>query len=223
MWQQSLKFVSGVLLAPLAAVTMQSLVCLIADLAMTPGERGPLVSLGAGAVLAAVTRSMRRSPTRLEILVHELTHVLWTWLFGGRASHLRVGRHGGSVQVTHDNVWVSLSPYFFPLTTIALLVAWGLLRLFIGPAGPRWLWWALLGASWGAHTVTVTQLLGARQSDLEAHGRFFSLALILTANLFGAGLALALLGNDGVHTWLLRWMRNLALAIRMLIAFAGLG
>lgn len=220
---RALKFVIGLLLAPVAAVTAQSLAGLIADLARTPGARSAVAALLAGAILGALARAALRHTPRIEIFVHEMTHVVWTWLFGGRASRLRVGRGGGSVQVTRDNIWVSLAPYFSPLTTVALLAAWGLARLAFGDVGAHWIWLALLGASWGAHATSVVHLLRVRQPDIEQHGRVFSLTLIVTVNLFGAGLALAIVGNEGAAGWCLRWVRDLALAVRAMLAFSGLG
>ncbi len=220
---RAFKFLIGLLLAPVAAVTVQSLAGLLADLARTPGARSAVAALVAGAMLGAVARAALRHTPRLDILVHEMTHVVWTWLFGGRASRLRVGRSGGSVQVTRDNIWVSLAPYFFPLTTVALLAVWGSARLVFGNVGAQWIWLTLLGASWGAHTIGVVHLLRVRQPDLEPHGRLCSLTLIVTVNLFGAGLALAIVGNEGAAGWFFRWVRELTLALRALLDVWGLG
>ncbi len=223
MWRRSLKILLGLLLAPLTAVTIQTLAGLVADLMQTRRARAAVVALAAGTVLGALGRAAQRGTTRFEILLHELTHVLWTWLFGGRASKLRVNRRGGSVRVTRDNIWVSLAPYFFPLTTIAVLAAWGVVRLVLDSTGPRELWFALIGASWGAHAVAVAELLRIPQPDVEQHGTLCSLMMILAANLFGVGLTLAIVGNFGAGDWCLRWLRTLLIAIRALIAWRGLG
>ena len=41
--------------------------------------------------------------TRTYILGHELTHALWTILFGGKASGLKISDTGGSVRVSKNN------------------------------------------------------------------------------------------------------------------------
>ncbi|MCX7819192.1 MAG: hypothetical protein N2652_08300 [Kiritimatiellae bacterium] len=221
MWRRVARFVAALALVPLAATTLQSLVELVADIVRMPGGRLSAAALAAGALAGSAARAQLSTPLRIEILAHELTHVLWTWLFGGRASHLRVGRGGGSVRVSRDNIWVSLSPYVFPIGAMIVLLTWALAALVLRITPPRNAGLALLGAAWGAHLVFSVSLLRVRQPDLEAHGHLLSLLLIVVANLFGAGLALAVVSDLGARAWCLRWARDLALAVRALITFVS--
>ena len=53
------------------------------------------------------------------VVGHELTHVVWSWLFGGKVKKFRASSSGGEVVVTKSNFLVALAPYFFPLYELA--------------------------------------------------------------------------------------------------------
>src|SRR5437763_16460039 len=54
-------------------------------------------------------------PMWVYVFGHELTHALWTWLFGGKVKKFKASSNGGPVIVTKNNFLISLAPYFFPL------------------------------------------------------------------------------------------------------------
>lgn len=149
------------------------------------------VMVVAGAACWFVVYLMLPRPMWIYVLGHELTHVLWTWLFGGRVKKFKATSKGGAVTISKSNFLISLAPYFFPLYAVLVLAGW-----LIGD----WLWdWhalrvyfhLLLGASYAFHITLTAHVLGGEQSDLAAHGYFFSLVIIFLGNVTIMILALA--------------------------------
>ena len=127
-------------------------------------------------------------PVRSYILAHELTHALWALAMGGRVGRIRVNARGGSVDVSNGNVFVTLAPYFFPLYTWCVLAAWGLVGLVFDQTPYRFLWLALLGASWSFHVTFTVSALAGEQPDVRQVGGWLAYPLIVLAN--GVGLLL---------------------------------
>ena len=191
------KFLAGLLLLPLCAALTLTLWRALVILAQAP-TRLPLLpafACIAGIAIWAVIWLYLPPLTRTYILGHELTHALWSLLFGGRASGLKVTDSGGSVRVSKNNAWVTLAPYFFPLYTFAVAAAW-LLAVWLFPAvrpyAPVFLFW--IGLTWSFHLTFTLRFLAYNQPDIREHGRLFSYTLIyglnilfLTAALVAAG------------------------------------
>src|SRR5256884_9728744 len=116
---------------------------------------------------------------------HELTHALWTWLFGGRVKKFKATSEGGHVVVSKNNFLITLAPYFFPLyVAIVVLVfmvghwIWGWTRYAV--------WFHLLaGAAYAFHVTLTCHTLRTRQSDITQQGRFFSAVIIWLGNVAG--------------------------------------
>ena len=193
------KFLAGLLLLPVCAALTMTLWRAIVILAQSP-TRLPLLhafACVAGIVLWAIIWLFLPPLTRTYVLGHELTHALWTVLFGGKASALKVTERGGSVRVTKNNAWVTLSPYFFPLYTFLVALLWLLsVWLFppILPYVPIFLFW--IGMTWSFHFTFTLRFLAYNQPDVREHGRLFSYTLIYALNAFSLGAALV-----AVSTW----------------------
>ena len=187
------KFLTGLLLLPLCAALSMTLGRAVAILAQSP-TRLPLLHAFAGVsgiVLWAIIWLFLPPLTRTYVLGHELTHALWTVLFGGKASGLKVGDRGGSVRVSKNNAWITLSPYFFPLYTFLVALVWMLsVWLFppIKPYVPIFLFW--IGMTWSFHVTFTLRFLAYNQPDVREHGRLFSYALIYALNVLSIGAAL---------------------------------
>ncbi|MDR0993499.1 MAG: hypothetical protein LBN38_02880 [Verrucomicrobiota bacterium] len=187
------KFLLGAVLVPLCIALTMTLWRLLLILAQSPA-RLPMLhvfSCVAGIVIWALIWLFLPPLTRTYILGHELTHALWTMLFGGRPSGLKVTEAGGSVRVSKNNAWVTLAPYFFPLYTFAVALIWlGLTWAFpaVRPYGPVFLFW--IGLSWSFHITFTLRFLTYNQPDIREHGRLFSYTLIYALNLLCIGLAL---------------------------------
>lgn len=147
------------------------------------------VSLFAGLASFLVVWALLPNQVKIYVLGHELTHALWGMAFGARVGKLRVGAHGGSVTLSKSNVWITLSPYFFPFWTavvgaIALIVR--CVRFFTHPDMPfpfPWLWMFAVGFTWCFHACFTIKSLMLTQPDVMEYGRVFSWTLILVCNL----------------------------------------
>lgn len=141
----------------------------------------------------------------LYVLGHEGTHAVWAWLSRGRVSEFKVRRDGGYILTDKPTVLVTLAPYFYPIPCVALIVLFGLVRLFYrleeapplleSPhflVTPMGVFFLLFGLAWGFHISFTVWMIRRGQSDLRMHGNFFSLVLIYIGNLAFLSLLLVL-------------------------------
>lgn len=142
------------------------------------------------------------------VVGHELTHVLWTWLMGGRVKKFRASSKGGHVIVTKNNFVIALAPYFFPLYAFLVVLVFMAGQLF-------WDWrryavWfhLLLGASYGFHLTLTWHILKNTQSDITEHGYLFSAVIIFLGNVALLLLAIPLLAGQVDTLTALRWWAN---------------
>lgn len=199
--KRATRFLIGLALLPVCAAVARTLWALLMNL---PGPSGTLLpvqalSLGAGLVLWVFLYFTMPRPMRTYVLAHELTHALWGMLFGARVLRMQVRADSGAVTLTKTNFLVALAPYFFPLYTMIVVVAYGVLTLFRDP-GPYELYWlALVGFTWGFHlTFTVSSLM-QQQSDIRDNGRLFSWAVIFLMNALGICLWVVLVSLSLIH------------------------
>jgi hypothetical protein len=135
-----------------------------------------------GAACWVVIYLLLPKPMWIYVLGHELTHALWTWLFGGRVTKFKASDQGGHVVVTRNNFVIALAPYFFPLYAILVVAAF---------ATGQWLWgWQryvvwfhlLLGAAYAFHVTLTWHVLKSQQSDITDQGYLFSAVIIFLGN-----------------------------------------
>lgn len=192
------KFLVGLLLLPLAAALTMTFGRAILILAESPARLPmlPAFACVAGIAIWAIIWLFLPPMTRTYILGHELTHALWTVLFGGKASGLKISDTGGSVRVSKNNAWVTLAPYFFPLYTFLVALLW-LLSAWLFPAvkpyAAIFLFW--IGLTWSFHITFTLRFLAYNQPDIREHGRLFSYVLIYVLNLVSIGAALIAVGS----------------------------
>ncbi|HOC93969.1 MAG TPA: M50 family metallopeptidase [bacterium] len=129
----------------------------------------------------------------LHVFGHELTHALWSMLFGGKVEELYVSRrNGGFAAYTKGNFIVTLAPYFFPLYAVFFLI----LHLIVAPAFRPYID-GLLGASIAFHIMLTVYTIRLGQPDLARAGALFSMSFILMMNFLGLGLIFsAAVGED---------------------------
>lgn len=192
------KFLTGLLLLPLCAALTMTLWRAIVILAQSPTRLPALHAFAcvSGIAIWAIVWLFLPPLTRTYVLGHELTHALWTVLFGGKASGLKVTERGGSVRVTKNNAWITLSPYFFPLYSFLVALLW-LLSVWLWPPvrpyAPIFLFW--IGLTWSFHLTFTLRFLAYNQPDVREHGRLFSYALIYALNLLSLCAALVAVGS----------------------------
>ena len=152
-----------------------------------------------GYVMLHVLVLARREPF-WSIVEHELTHALFAVLLFKKVHAFAVRRGaGGQVEIQGDNFIIALSPYFFPLLTVAII----LFKPALGPA-QQWLPNILMGFTLMFHLVHLVQEFHPDQPDLKKGGMIFSLAVVLFFNIFFIGLSLAAI--DGQWAQMARYV-----------------
>jgi len=140
------------------------------------------VPMLAGAACWLVVFSMLPKPMWIYVLGHELTHALWTYLFGGQVKKLKVTSAGGHVVISKTNFIIALAPYFFPLYAVIVILVFALGHLV-------WNWHNYLvffhlavGAAYAFHVTLTFHVLQTRQSDITSQGWLFSAVVIYLGN-----------------------------------------
>lgn len=179
------KFVIALFLVPLCAVLSQTFFTAFARATMNQrlwaAEEFWFFALGSVLWLIAFFGLPR--PIILYVFGHELTHVLWVLLMGGRVSRFRVGREGGHIVTNRTNFFIALAPYFFPLYSILAIAAYGIFGLFFNVQPYGRLLYAVIGITWAFHLTFTCWMIPKSQTDLKDHGTFFSLVIIYLMNL----------------------------------------
>jgi hypothetical protein len=190
-----IKFIIALLLLP---------VCIGAGMALVKVMRAGYgadtvwIPLVAGAACWIVIFLLLPKPMWIYVFGHELTHALWTWLFGGEVKKMKVTSKGGHVIISKTNFLIALAPYFFPLYAVILILVFAIGHLI-------WNWHAylvwfhlLLGAAYAFHVTLTFHVLQTKQSDITSHGYLFSAVVIYLGNvlvlMFGIPLLTARVG-----------------------------
>lgn len=207
-----LKFIIAVLLLPVCAGAARTLW----QVARAAGGADTVwVPFLGGVVCWIVIFVLLPKPMWLYVLGHELTHAVWTWLFGGRVKKLKVTSKGGHVVISKTNFVIALAPYFFPLYAVIVIGVYAL---------GRWLWdWPMLGfhllvgAAYAFHVTLTFHVLQTRQTDITSQGYLFSAVVIFLGNvsvlLFGIPLLTA---RGGLLNTLGLWAENTGAVLRWL-------
>ena len=197
---KALKTLIGLVLLPAVPASVATLGALAQ--AMLPDIQSPAWwGLATGAMLWALWALLLPLPERAYILGHELTHAFWTLCMGGRIGRMRVGRKGGYVEISKSNIWIALSPYFFPFYTWVVLSVYGIYAVFQEPVPGLPLWMAAMGWTWAFHVTFTVRFLMLHQPDIQEHGRVLSYTLILLANVVGLSFWIALVGSPSLVEW----------------------
>lgn len=179
------KFVVALFLLPACAILTQTFFTVFARATLAhrlwAAEEFWFFSLGAILWLIAFFGLPR--PMVVYVFGHELTHALWVLLMGGRVSRFRVGRDGGHIVTDRNNFWIALTPYFFPLYSLLVIGAYGILGLFFNVQPYGRVLYGLIGVTWAFHFTFTCWMIPKKQTDLTDHGTFFSLVVIYLMNL----------------------------------------
>ena len=201
MMTRVLRLLLALLLLPLCGASTLAVTGLLGSL--ESGVSWPELSLAGGFLLWIAMYFTLPRPIRTYVLAHELTHALWGYLMGAAVHNLKVSRKGGSVLLSGSNMWVTLSPYFFPLYTVVISIVYGICSLAWDLHHLEWLWLALVGLTWSFHlTFTVSSLL-QHQTDIVEYGRVFSMTVIYLMNVLGMGAWIALVTRARLDVYLM--------------------
>lgn len=157
----------------------------------------------------------------LYVLGHELTHVIFIYLCGGKVSGFNVTLEGGYVMTNKSNILIALSPYFIPFWSFILLGISGILRLFWDIPYHDYALYLGIGATWTFHLAWTIWMIPRDQPDLKENGTFFSLVIIYLANvLLLAGMLCVVPGGLNFKSYAIHWVSLMSNAIDFSIKIA---
>jgi len=126
---------------------------------------------------------LRESLLLLYVFGHEVTHVFFIYLCGGRVSEMKFTQNGGHVVTNKTNILIALSPYFVPFwTCIVLLLSWIIGAFYEIPFHDE-AFYLLIGSTWTFHLVWTVWMIPRDQPDLKENDSFFSLTIIYLTNI----------------------------------------
>lgn len=187
--RQTLKFLLGMLLLPLAWVTTWTFLRTFSQATVHQGfwqspqfwyfTVGALVMLG-----WFWSRLAQPFFLYLYVFGHELTHAAFVKCFGGKILDIDWGSEGGYVTTDKTNWVIALSPYFIPFWSIIAVIVYVGATLFweILPVG-NCVFYGVMGATWAFHLAWTLWMIPRDQPDLSETGTFLSLVLIYFGNL----------------------------------------
>jgi hypothetical protein len=196
------KFVVGLLLLPVCAGA--ALAGWKVVLASGRAETVWVMTLAGAACWIAVFLILPK-PMWIYVFGHELTHAIWSWLFGGQVKRMKVSSKGGHVVVTKTNFLIALAPYFFPLYAALVVAVFVVGHLIWDWQGLLPWFHLLLGAAYAFHVTLTLYILQSRQTDITEQGYLFSGAIIFLGNLSLLILGLPLLTAKPNILTALRW------------------
>ena len=211
-----IKFIIAVLLLPVCAGAARALWLV---LRAGYGADTVWVPLLAGAACWAVIFLLLPKPMLIYVFGHELTHALWTWLFGGKVKKMKVSSKGGHVVISKTNFVIVLTPYFFPLYAVIVIGVFALGNLIWNWHGYLVWFHLLVGAAYAFHVTLTFHVLQTQQSDITSQGWLFSAVVIFLGNvgvlLFGIPLLTARVGMLNSLGWwaestgmILHWLQR---------------
>jgi hypothetical protein len=174
------KTVIAILLLPFCAGAISALVRTVR--ATGSADTFWVAFLGGAACWLVVFLLLPR-PMLLYVFGHELTHALWTWIFGGRVKRFKASAKGGHVVISKSNFLIVLAPYFFPLYAVMAVGAFAIGHVLFG--WDRYFVWfhLLIGAAYCFHVTLTWHILQTRQSDITSQGYLFSAVVIFLGNI----------------------------------------
>lgn len=144
-----------------------------------------------GFILYLIIHIIFYKPIFIHIMSHELTHMLWAFLFGGKTKKIEVSENGGKVVINKSNFLISLAPYFFPFYTFIFVLIYLIADKKFYPFIAFF-----IGASLSFHIALTLYSLRQSQSDLrEDSNIIFSLAFIFFMNLIVIVFILSLISH----------------------------
>lgn len=150
----------------------------------------------------------------LYVLGHELTHVVFVWIFRGRVLDFHVSTGGGYITTNKTNLVIALSPYFVPFWAVVAAICYAALR-YCAELPQEWdrLFYAIMGLTWTFHLVWTLWMIPRDQPDLKENGTFLSLVIIYLANLVVLAALLCLAAESPVENsreFVQEWIRHAA-------------
>jgi len=201
-----IKFIVALLLLPVCAGAAMALGQVLCASGRAEVVWVPLL---AGAACWGVIFLLLPKPMWIYVFGHELTHALWTWIFGGQVKKMKVSSEGGHVVISKSNFLIALAPYFFPFYAVLVIAGFAFGHCFWNWADYL-VWFHLaVGAAYAFHVTLTWHALKTSQSDITSQGYLFSAVIIFLGNVGVLLLGLPLLtARVGFLTALGWWLEN---------------
>lgn len=137
-------------------------------------------------------------PMRTYVFGHELSHAIAGVLSGAKIKKFNVGKKSGGVVLTKSNIWITLTPYFFPIYTIAIVIIYICLGWITDVKLFYEYFLFFVGFSIAFHIALTIYILSIDQPDLKVYGKFFSYVVILAVNIVVFTLLAYLVFRDAI-------------------------
>src|SRR6201996_5452037 len=173
------KLIIAILLLPVCAGAAKALWMVMSR---AYGADTVWVPVLAGAACWVVVFFLLPKPMWIYVFGHELTHALWTWLFGGEVKRMKVTSKGGHVLISKTNFLIALAPYFFPLYAVIVIAVFALGNLIWDWHQYKTIFNLCIGAAYAFHITLTLHVLQTRQSDITSQGYLFSAVVIFLGN-----------------------------------------
>jgi hypothetical protein len=200
------KMLVGILLLPVCVGTAKAVWLVLGQ--TTGGADRVWLPMLAGAACWIVVFLLLPKPMWAYVFGHELTHAVWTWIFGGSVKKFKAGSEGGHVVSTKSNFLIVLAPYFFPLYAVLLVLVF-VVFILVGAWHRAYVPWfhLLLGAAYAFHLTLTWHILRTRQADITSQGYIFSAAVIFLGNAFVLLIGVPLLTRHSLLDALISWLK----------------
>jgi hypothetical protein len=208
------KMLIGIMLLPVCVGTAKAMWVVLSQ---TGGADRIWLPMLAGAASWIVVFLLLPKPMLVYVFGHELTHAVWTWIFGGSVKGFKAGSGGGHVVSTKSNFVIVLAPYFFPVYAVLLVLVFvvGTLAGVWQAAYAPW-FHLLLGAAYAFHVTLTWHILRTSQTDITSQGYIFSAAVIFLGNAFVLLIGVPLLTKHSLLDSMVSWVQcNHAVLLRM--------
>ncbi len=199
------KMIAGIVLLPICLGTAEAVWMALTHSGSMTEVWMPML---AGAACWVIVFLLLPKPMWVYVFGHELTHAVWTWIFGGSVKGFKARSSGGHVLTTKTNFLIALAPYFFPFYAVLVVVVFVIGELL-------WHWqrvylpWfhLLLGAAYAFHVTLTFEILKTRQTDITSQGWLFSAVIIFLGNALVLAIGVPLLTGRGFFQGLSWWVQ----------------
>lgn len=178
------------------------------DVILSTGSAGTIWAMTlTGALVWLLIYIFLPEPKWMYVLGHELTHALWSFIFGGKLKKIKVNSNGGHVLTTKANTLTTLAPYFFPFYIIVVILAFNLGDYFFG--WDKYVLWFyfMIGVAYSFHVTLTWSILKIKQPDIVQEGYIFSSVIIFLGNVLILLIGIPLLTSKfGVQDSLQLWI-----------------
>lgn len=193
MLTKSIDFIFKLIKWPVALFLLISIPALLQSYNYFELNSVKVISFAGGAVLYLATMILagQNISRTMQIISHELTHLMFAYLTFHDAGKVRINPDdsGGEMSVRGGGNWlITLAPYFFPLFSfLYMLLMPGLVMVSDG----HFLVYGVFGYLFGYYWGTVLSQVHPEQTDIMKEGYIFSTIFIVGANLYTTGIILA--------------------------------